>query len=53
MYSNYFYQDFGNNMIEQFDCSKLVDEKWHNIVLLKKSGTLVLLIDGSETFKVV
>lgn len=44
--------DYGNDMTEKFDCSKLIDNKWHNIVLVKKSWTISMNIDGTEIFKI-
>jgi len=39
-------------MSEKFNCSKLIDNRWHNVILLKRVGTLSFFIDGREEFKI-
>lgn len=40
-----------NNFQENFNCSALLDGKWHNVVLLSKNGFTSVYIDGNEVVK--
>ena len=40
-----------NNLQENFNCSALMDKKWHSIVLLSKWWSTSIYIDGNEAIK--
>ena len=41
----------GSNFQENFNCSTLLDGKWHNVVLLSKNWFTSVYIDGNEVIK--
>ncbi len=41
--------DFGSNMKESFNCNSLLDNKWHNVVLMKQNTYLIVYVDGIES----
>lgn len=52
LYKNEFnIYDVWTNMQESFNCSQLLDKKWHNVVMMRNLGSLTLSIDGVEVAK--
>ncbi len=43
--------DTGTNLQENFNCSSLLNNKWHNVVLISTSGVLIVYIDGVESIR--
>jgi hypothetical protein len=43
--------DVWTNMQEFFNCSQLLDKKWHNVVIMRNLNVLTFSIDGVEVAK--
>lgn len=46
-YINWFYRDFYASHNSPFDCSGIKDNRWHHIVLTRKSGIMRMLVDNN------
>lgn len=54
-YTNFYSMtDVGTNLQESFNCTQLLDKRWHNITLMRRnSSTLSIYIDGLEVTRLI